>query len=141
MKLDDLKPHGLFYLATPYTKFAEGPEAAWVAACHVAAALAARGCKNFVSPIVHGHPISVYGDIDPLDLDFWIEFDGPLMAACGALVVAALSGWEGSSGIRHEMRAFVAAGKPVFFLDPATLAVEPLLDEERAQLTALGVAA
>ena len=40
-----------------------------------------------------------------------------------AMIVAMLPGWETSTGVKHEIHAFIEAGKPVFFLNPADLSL------------------
>lgn len=48
------------YLATPYSKFEGGLEAAFRAAAEVAAKLVRQG-ESVYSPICHTHPIAIYG--------------------------------------------------------------------------------
>ena len=81
----------------------------------VAGDLATAGAPIFC-PIAHSHPIAAAGGIDPLDHEFWMALDRPFMAAADILVVARLPGWEVSEGVRVEIDAFEAAGKPVLFL-------------------------
>jgi hypothetical protein len=47
-----------------------------------------------------------------------------------------LPGWEASDGIKHEIDAFVMAGKPVYFMSPDDLSYEPCSFEEREQIRA-----
>lgn len=113
---------GLVYLATPYTRYPAGIHAAFADAARLAAALMIAGVKVY-SPIAHTHPLAIHGGLDPRDLTIWLPFDEALMAKADALCVAHLDGWDTSTGIAHEVRFFEAAGKPVFDLDPETLAV------------------
>lgn len=118
----DLRQFSLCYLATPYTKYAGGIDAAFQAA----AKLAARLLKNNVriySPIAHTHPLAIHGGMDPLDHAIWLPFDEAMMEASDALVVAHMDGWHHSYGIQHEIKVFANAGKPIFDLDPDTLHV------------------
>lgn len=108
------------YLATPYSKYPGGIEAAF----RDAAALVARLLEKAVdaySPIAHTHPVAIHGGLDPLDLSIWLPFDEAMMAKADTLIVAHLPGWEESKGIAHEIAVFAAAGKPIFDLDPATM--------------------
>ena len=108
------------YLATPYTKYHAGLEAAFLEACKITARLAKEGLIAY-SPIVHTHPIATHGGIDPVDHKFWMKFDEPMMAAAGALLVAHMSGWNKSKGIAMEVDYFERQGKPIYDLDIATL--------------------
>jgi hypothetical protein len=111
---------GLIYLATPYSKYPGGTGHAYVAAAVLASKLLKAGYKVFC-PITHGHPISVYGGLDPLDHSIWLPFDEAIMAKCDALFVANMSGWLDSHGIAMEIKSFAAAGKPIYDLDPEGL--------------------
>lgn len=133
MKLEALKDIGLLYVGTPYSKYEAGIEAAFQDAAALTGELLRQGLCVY-SPIAHGHPLSIYGGIDPLDLSIWLPFDATMMARSDALVVAMMQGWEASSGIRHEMEEFVLSGKPVFFLNVETLDLDPLSSEERQSI-------
>lgn len=114
----DLPPiDGFWYLATPYTKFAGGLHAAYLAACTEADRF--RNVGNYYCPIESTHPIAMATGIDAKDVPFWIEFDKPLMERAAGLVIAKLDGWDKSTGIKEEMEIFRAAGKPVYAYDPA----------------------
>ncbi len=123
-----LSEHGLIYLATPYSKFMEGHENAFERASAMAGELLNRGVHCFC-PIAHGHPIQKFGKTPPISHEQWMEFNMRFERACGALLVAQMAGWRESRGIADEILHFKAAGKPIFFLCPDTLAVDvsPLL--------------
>jgi nucleoside 2-deoxyribosyltransferase len=110
----------LCYLATPYSKYAGGLDAAFRDAAKLAALLLRAGVKCY-SPIAHTHPIAVHGKVDPLDHSIWLPFDEAMMRAADVLLVAEMDGWKESKGVLHEINFFATAGKPVFYLDPATL--------------------
>lgn len=112
----------LAYLATPYTRYPAGPYAAFVHACELAARLIRAGVHVY-SPIAHSHPIALHGAIDPLDQAFWNDVDAVMLDKCDTLLVAHMDGWEQSSGIRHEVETFERHRKPIFDLDPQTLAM------------------
>lgn len=122
MRLADLKRYPLIYVGTPYTKYAGGIDAAFTDACKLTAHLLQSGLKVY-SPIAHTHPLAIHGGLDPLDLSIWLPFDGAMIDKADAMIVAMLPGWETSTGVRHEIQAFLEAGKPVFFLNPADLSL------------------
>jgi hypothetical protein len=116
--LSDLKrvtPY--WYIATPYTKYRDGHEAAFIAACQVTAALIRVGQPVF-SPIAHSHVIAIHGDLSLTDHDVWLTADRPLMDAAGGILVVMLDGWEDSIGVKHEIEVFKQAGKPIEYLMP-----------------------
>jgi len=110
----------LAYLATPYSKYPDGPQTAFVHACKLAGRLLRAGVKLY-SPIAHTHPIASYANIDLLDLSIWLPFDEAMMRACDVLIVAQLPTWQTSIGIAHEVAFFTRAEKPIFNLEPETL--------------------
>jgi len=120
--LDLLATYPLVYLGTPYTKYADGIEAAFVDASRLAAVLLRAGVRVYC-PISHTHPIAVHGRIDPLDHAIWLPFDRAMMDASAAMVVGMLPGWGDSFGVQHEIDVFTAAGKPVHYLDPVDVGV------------------
>lgn len=117
-----LKQYDLVYLASPYSLYPDGIDAAFWDAIELTATLIMQGVSVY-SPIVYTHPMTVFGRFDPLDRDFWRDFDAPMMAKADALAVAKMLGWADSHGIAHEIKEFHLAGKPVWFVDPETLAV------------------
>jgi len=122
MKLSELRKFALIYVGTPYSKWADGLDAAFVEASKLTARLMQAGLKVY-SPIAHTHPLAVHGNIDPLDHSIWLPFDGAMMDKADAMIVAMMDGWETSKGVRHEIQVFTEAGKPVFFLNPADLSL------------------
>lgn len=120
MSADNLMNGSLAYLATPYSKYPEGIDRAFIDAAKLAAKLLRAGVKVY-SPIAHTHPLAVHGNLDPLDHSIWMPFDHAMMAAADILVVAHMDGWQASYGIAEEIKFFEAAGKPIFDLDPKTL--------------------
>lgn len=125
-RLDGKKepPPPLYYLATPYSKYRGGIEVAFRHAAELAANLLKAGHKVY-SPIAHTHPLAVYGELDPLDHSIWLPFDEAMMRVCDSLLVAHMDGWKESKGVLHEIAHFTKAGKPIFDLDPVTLAITP----------------
>ena len=117
--MSDLKG-GYFYLATPYTNYPNGIEASFTDSCIIAARLTKMGLIVF-SPVVHSHAISVHGDINPKDHELWMAIDRPMVNAARGLIVAMLSGWDESLGVKVEIDLFKQAGKPIFYLNPDDL--------------------
>ena len=122
MTLLALTKFPLVYLGTPYTKYKDGIEAAFMDAARLAAIMLSAGVKVY-SPIAHTHPLAVHGNLDPLDHEIWLPFDRAMMEACAAMVVGMLPGWNESYGVQHEINVFRVAGKPVHFLDPERLTI------------------
>lgn len=122
MTLDNLKSHSLIYLATPYSKYPAGLEAAFAEASALTGRLLIAGLKVY-SPIAHTHPIALYSGLDPLDHSIWLPFDRALMDKADALLVAEMKSWENSRGIAEEIKVFEAATKPIYYLNPVTMEV------------------
>lgn len=109
----------LIYLATPYSKYKDGLNNAFVDTAKITAKLLQSGLRVY-SPIVHTHPIAIYGNIDPYDHDVWLPFDRIMMEKADTLYVVLLDGWRESYGVAHEIDVFTEAGKPIWYYDPAT---------------------
>lgn len=124
-----LSKFDLVYLATPYSKYPFGIEAAFQDAANLAGILLREGVKLY-SPITHGHPISTYGGIEAMNHDFWIPFDESMMRASEALLIAMMLGWEESRGISHEVDFFLQADKPVFYLDVKSMPMLVIEDRD-----------
>jgi hypothetical protein len=132
--MTNLPSHKLLYLATPYTKYPGGIEAAFIAACKLAAKLLQAGAKVY-SPIAHTHPIALHGGINPLDHDIWLPFDSAMMTLADGLLVGQLPGWSESKGVLHEIDVFRKAGKPMHFVFTDNITLEPLTPEHAKRLT------
>jgi hypothetical protein len=108
---------GYWYLASPYSKYPGGIEAAFAEISRVTARLTQRGIRVY-APIVHGHPQSQYGGIDPFDHAVWMAIDAPWVRDAHGLIVCKMDTWDKSCGIGEEIKEFTAAGKPVVYLEP-----------------------
>lgn len=104
------------YLATPYTDYPDGHEAAFREAARVAAWLATKGMTVY-SPIAHSHPLAESGLLPKTDHDLWMRLDAPFMEAASSLIVVRMTGWDKSRGVTFEIAAFKRAGKPIFYMD------------------------
>jgi len=112
-KLDSI---GYWYLASPYSKYPKGLEAAFIEVSKAAAQLIKQGVRIYC-PISHSHPIAIYGKIDPLDHSLWLAADKPFMDGARGLIVLKMDTWENSFGIGVEIEAFKAAGKPIQYME------------------------
>jgi hypothetical protein len=120
--VNELKQFNLTYLASPYRKYPHGLPLAARHVAKIAGRLMIQGIGVF-SPIAHSHMLAIYGGILPTANEIWVEFDKRFMLMCDALVVAKMDGWEQSDGIKEEIEFFKEVGKPIFYLDPRTLAL------------------
>jgi hypothetical protein len=112
-----------WYVATPYTKYPHGHQAAADEAASITARLMRAGVRCF-SPIAHSHAICIAGLQDMQhDSDFWCDHDEPLLLAAGGLLVVTLEGWKNSSGIKREIDQFIKDIKPIVYWDPTTEAI------------------
>lgn len=110
-----LGPEALAYVATPYSKYAGGIDAAAREAERNAGFLDRHGLKVF-SPIAHSHALARGGGTDPLDAQYWLGRDKWFIDRADALVVVKMDGWDQSVGVAHEIQKF--AGRPIFMMDP-----------------------
>jgi hypothetical protein len=115
-ELEDLP--GWLYLSSPYSKFIDGMDAAYVLVTDISEELSLAGIKHFC-PITVSHEISNRSGIKPTDHDFWMTVDHLFMPRAYGLVVVGMEGWEVSRGVAEEVAYFAAAEKPIYFLDPA----------------------
>lgn len=112
-----------WYLATPYAKYKDGVEAAYVMACKQTAILTKAGIHVFC-PIAHSHSVAVHGNIEMRDHDFWMNVDRPFMEAAHGLIVVLADGWQASRGMAQEILYFGAARKRMIFMTENELPFE-----------------
>lgn len=118
--MSELQRAPLVYLATPYSKYPAGIEAAFIEAARLTGELIKAGIKVY-SPITHCHPASMHGNIPPLDHAIWLPFDEAMMNAAAVLIVAQMQGWHESFGVAHEIKFFEDRGRPIYDLNPETM--------------------
>lgn len=109
-----------WYLATPYSKYPLGRDAAFRDASRYAGRLLIAGVNVF-SPIAHSHPISKYTPIDPLAHDIWLPADWPLLSGAHGVLVLMLPSWDTSYGIKQEIEYATENNKPVIYVNPEQL--------------------
>ena len=105
----------LYYLATPYTLYPTGRDAAYRMACRESAVLIKAGLVIY-SPIAHSHPISIYGGVDPLDWQLWMRQCRAMLPRVSGLIALKASSWETSLGMQEEIRIMRELGKPVIMM-------------------------
>ncbi len=115
----------MIYLATPYSKYHRGQDEAFIAAAQIAAHLIEQGEQVF-SPIVHGHPLAIYGGLAQFDAALWERINKPYLEWCDELYVATMPGWQESTGVAHEIKYFADNGLPIANVDPVTLQITPV---------------
>jgi hypothetical protein len=110
------KPGGYWYVATPYSDYPEGLDAAYGMACRVTGALLRLGVVAF-SPIAHGHGI-------PRELGLgtsaaaWAKINDEMMHSSCGLVVVRMYGWRMSRGVQTEISAFIRRRQPIEHVEP-----------------------
>jgi hypothetical protein len=106
---------GIHYLASPYTNYAKGYDAAAQDVAKVAAALMHDGLIVY-APIAHGRAIDRAGTL-PSTHEFWMRQCKAPFLACTTLIVAKLSGWRDSRGVSMEIGWSADLDMPAFYLD------------------------
>ena len=109
-----------WYLATPYTKYPGGMDAAHMEAVKAKGLLMQAKIRVF-SPIVHTHVVSVHCNIPGASGEsIWSWDDEPyLMLARGIIVLMAGYNWRQSEGIAHEVSR--ADGRPLVYMHPGVV--------------------
>lgn len=123
---DAFPPRTLAYLASPYTNYPKSIEFAFRDISRIAAELLIAGVHVY-SPIAHCHPLAIYGDIDALDREFWLNYQETFMARCDVLIVAEMESWQDSIGIQHEIAFFIRNKRTIFMLDPVTMTMRRMV--------------
>lgn len=113
----DPNPTTYWYLASPYSKFPHGLDAAYELAVRACGLLMQHGISVY-SPIVHSHPIATMCQMDPRDLAIWLPIDGPMIAGAHGMIALMAESWALSDGMLIEREEFEKAGKPVVYMVP-----------------------
>ncbi len=125
-----------FYLASPYSKYPGGVEAAFNEACVNAAMLMAEGIPIFC-PIAHTHPLDAYIPREKSTHAFWMKADRWAVQLAHGIIVLEMDGWQDSLGVRHEIKCFQEALKPIIPMTPRVIP-HGLLIRAAAQRSVLG---
>jgi hypothetical protein len=106
----------VIYLASPYSD----PNALvrwrrFISACAAAGDLIRKGNVVY-SPIAHSHPIATECRL-PTQYSYWGNTVRPFMAMCDRVVVLKLPGWDGSVGIKEELKIAKELGKEIGYME------------------------
>ena len=108
---------GFWYIATPYSKYPDGLDAAHDLAVEVRDLLIASGVRCF-SPVAFCHETAKTLGLNPHDHDIWLPVCAPIMAHAKGLIMVRAVSWANSHGMGVEFKMFVASGRPVVYVDP-----------------------
>lgn len=106
---------GYYYLASPYSKYPEGEEQAFIDISKIAANLIQSGIIVYC-PIAHSHPLTIHGTAEK-SYDIWLPLDQVFIAKSTGLIVAKMKTWKQSYGINFEIAECKALNKPIYYLD------------------------
>jgi hypothetical protein len=107
----------LYYLASPYTKYPAGHEQAFIDIAKQGALLAKAGIYT-LGPIVHSHPIALYGQIDNVDHDFWLKWDFAFLDRVDGMIICEMEGWDRSKGVDIEIKYCMDHDIPIYHMTP-----------------------
>ena len=106
----------MIYLSSPYSsEDAALRQWRFEAACKATAEMLRAGLIVW-SPVVHSHPLTLYGL--PSDWQFWQSYDRAYLEACSALTVLTLDGWRESEGVANEIKMANELGIPFWTIEP-----------------------
>lgn len=105
-----------WYLATPYSKYPHGIEAAFRIAVEARGLLVKAGVPCF-SPIIHSHPVAVMCDMDPFDHSIWLPSEEPILRGAFGLIMLRAESWELSHGMEVERKDFIENHKPIVWME------------------------
>lgn len=74
-----------------------------------------QGGDIVFSPITHGHPMAMRGDL-PTDWPFWERHCRAFLSASSKLIVLCLPGWEDSFGVKAEIALAESLGLPIDYV-------------------------
>lgn len=120
----------MIYLVSPYSS--PDPtvrEQRFHAACGATAQLLRLGHITF-SPVVHGHPLAIFGL--PTDWSYWKPFARAMIRLSDEVVVLTLDGWRKSVGVAAEIEIAGEFGTPVRYLAPVSAELSPTLAQVAA---------
>ncbi len=114
LKTHAIAENGYMYIATPYTNYMFGVEAAYADAMEVSAQLFAWGFPNF-SPIVHCHAMAKRYKL-PTDAAYWKKYNEIMLDSACSLAVITMEGFNRSDGVAHEIEYAKTFAKPIAWL-------------------------
>ena len=114
VSLDRWTNSAWWYLASPYSKYKDGHDSAFLIVRHMASVLWFRRHVQVFSPIVYTHQFAAYAKYVGKDsADEWYKLDKPFLDQSIGVMIAGIPGWEDSSGVRWEAVQAFESGKPV----------------------------
>jgi Domain of unknown function (DUF1937) len=122
-QLENVMTEDFWYLATPYSKYAEGREMAYAHASQAAARVLQKGIKVFC-PIAHTHPMALFGNLPTHDYKLWLGADQPFIDHAEGLLVVMMPGWKESFGVQFEIKEFKRQKKPIIYYTWPGLEIE-----------------
>jgi hypothetical protein len=106
-----------WYLATVYSSYPEGKEAARKEALAYANMLIQAEVPTF-SPVVHSHPIAEEtANLPAFSHLIWMPQDLAILRGASGLLIAPMLGWRLSKGIGIEVEEAKRLGLPIYILD------------------------
>jgi hypothetical protein len=115
----------LWFLASPYTNYVAGHEAAYQRAKIVTNKLLTRGIAVY-SPIVYSHQFVAYGL--PITAKDWEFLNDEMTRVCDGCIVYQLEGWKTSAGVKREVDYFTEQNKPIEPLPEDIISILNFLD-------------
>lgn len=107
---------GYWYLASPFTKYPDGHEAAWLEISRIRGELLNMGIYSY-SPIAES-----WGAVKqlklPTDHKFWSGDNLSKMRPATGIIIAMMDSWTESDGLKGEMEWFKKEQKPFVWLTP-----------------------
>lgn len=126
-----------YYLASPYSKYPKGREAAFREVTEEIVRFTAQGIHVF-GPITHSHPIhemsKEVGIPVPGDWAFWCEVDRTMIRQSAGLIVLTMESWEESTGVTAEIEIAKQLGKPIYYHAPGATIDIPTPNDFEAHL-------
>lgn len=113
----------MYYLATPYSNYPGGHDAAADAADREAGFLIKHGI-NAMSPIAHCHRIFKSGYATGGDFETWKRWNFAMLYAAKGLIVCKLDGWAESKGVQAEIKIAQGLDMKVIYMEPGVLPME-----------------
>lgn len=117
MKASRRRATDFWFLASPYSKYPHGIEAAFNLAVQARGMLLKAKVPVF-SPIIHSHPVAVGCGLDPFDHDIWLPSELPILHLAYGMIQLRAEGWQDSKGMAYEEMQFRMTGRPIVPMTP-----------------------
>lgn len=110
---------GYWYIASPYSKYHAGIDAAHDAIAFEVALLMKEGIAAYC-PILHCHNLAKLHSL-PTDAGFWQAFNHTMIEHSCGIIVVMLAGWRESSGVEDEITLAFNLSKPIVPMVPGVV--------------------